>query len=98
MSSVPAWIPPASAGAALVGGLAGAMLQGTFSVRGWRRQIRLEAYSKFLEAGHEFHNSVLIALDSYGSDLFTEKWAAVLNAELIPELAPAFLPISSLAG
>jgi hypothetical protein len=94
MSSVPAWIPLASAGAALVGGLAGAMLQGTFSVRGWRRQTRLEAYTKFLDAEHEFHNSVLIALRSHGTDLFTEKWDAVINAELLLGRAGSLVSIA----
>ena len=30
------------------------MLQGRYGVTGWRRQIRLEAYTKWLDAAHDF--------------------------------------------
>jgi hypothetical protein len=64
MDTTPAWIPLATAAAALIGGGVGAALQGTFSVHSWRRQTRLEAYTKFIAAEHEFNSSLRAALTS----------------------------------
>jgi hypothetical protein len=75
---VDSWIPVASAGAALVGGAAGSWLQATFSTRSWRRQTRLDAYARFVEAEHEFHNALLSALDQVGTlDDWEGAWAAL---------------------
>ncbi len=54
MNSTSVWVPILSAVAALLGAGAGATLQGRYGVTGWRRQIRLDAYTKLLDATHDF--------------------------------------------
>jgi hypothetical protein len=47
------------------------MLQGRYGVAGWRRQIRLEAYARFLNATHDFDsclNSILKTIDESNFD------------------------------
>jgi hypothetical protein len=98
MDTTPVWIPLATAGAALLGGGVGAALQGTFGVRGWRRQTRLEAYSKFLDASHQFHNSVLRAFGDYGTESFHESWRDLLEAELMLGRAGSLVGIAGPAS
>ena len=54
MNDTSVWVPISSAVAALLGGAVGAMFQGRYGVTGWRRQIRMEAYTKLLDASHDF--------------------------------------------
>jgi hypothetical protein len=53
----------------------------TFGVRNWRRQTRLDAYVRFLDAAHDFHNTLLQTLPLYGQPSFEEKWLNVLDAQ-----------------
>jgi len=61
VSSTAIWVPISSAFAALFGAALGAMLQGRYGVSDWRRQIRLEAYTKFLNEAHH-SDSILFEL------------------------------------
>ena len=57
------------------------MLQGRYGVSGWRRQTRLEAYTSFINASHDFNSCLTDALDAVGSDDSDEKWRKVREAE-----------------
>lgn len=88
MSSTSIWVPISSAVAALFGAGFGAALQGRYGVAGWRRQIRLEAYTRFLNAAHDFDNCLFDALDVVDESHFDENrqkleesFAQLLNAE-----------------
>lgn len=81
MTATPLWVPISAAAAALLGGGFGAMLQGRYGVSGWRRQIRLEAYTAFVNATHNFNNRLLEALDAIGEPDFQDKWSKVREAE-----------------
>jgi hypothetical protein len=63
VSDTAIWVPISSAVAALLGGGFGAMLQGRYGVTGWRRQIRLEAYTAFLNAAQDFDSLLPETLD-----------------------------------
>jgi len=77
-----AWLAFATAGTALIGGFLRALLQGTTSVRGWRRQTRFESYAKFIQAEHQFHNAVIDGISAAGLPPFREKHIALLDAQL----------------
>jgi hypothetical protein len=49
------------------------MLQGRYGVTGWRRQIRLEAYTKFLNAAEHFESLLYDTLDTIDESNFDEK-------------------------
>jgi hypothetical protein len=66
------WIPILSAVAALFGAGVGAALQGRYGVTGWRRQIRLEAYTKFLNEVHSFDNLLFDTLNTMDDSNFDE--------------------------
>jgi hypothetical protein len=74
------WIPVSSALAALLGGGFGAMLQGRYGISDWRRQTRLQAYTRFLETVHDFDDCVIDALEAAGESDFDEKWQKVVGA------------------
>lgn len=81
MTGTSVWIPISSAAAALLGGGFGAMLQGRYGVSGWRRQIRLEAYTGFVNVSHDFNKYLYEAFDSVGEPDFDKKWSKVREAE-----------------
>jgi hypothetical protein len=64
VSSTSIWVPISSAFAALFGAGLGAMLQGRYGASGWRRQIRLEAYTGFLNKAHYFDSLLFEALST----------------------------------
>lgn len=76
MSATSVWVPISSAVAALLGAGLGAMLQGRYGATGWRRQIRLEAYTRFIEATHDFNNYFLDAIEAAEQSDFDDKWQA----------------------
>jgi hypothetical protein len=77
MSATSAWIPVSSALAALFGGAFGAMLQGRYSISGWRRQTRLEAFIRFEETLHDFDDRLADALDAIQEPDFDDRWKEV---------------------
>lgn len=76
------WGPVLTAILALAGGFIGAMLQGTSSVRAWRRQTRLDAYAKFIDAEHRFHNAVIDAIAASLTPFAAAKMQVLLDAQL----------------
>jgi hypothetical protein len=67
------WVPILSAVAALLGAGVGAMLQGRYGVTGWRRQIRLEAYTRFLNNAHDFDSLLFDTLNTVDESSFDER-------------------------
>ena len=63
-------------------------------MRSWRRQIRLDAYYKFLEAEHQFHNSMMAAFDAYGHESFSEKMLKFTDAVLLIGRAGSLVSIA----
>jgi hypothetical protein len=88
------WLALATAAAALAGGFLGALIQGTASVRGWRRQTRLDAYTTFVKAEHAFHNSVIDLISAVGLPQYGEKVRAMLDAELALYQAASLVSIA----
>lgn len=73
MSDTSIWIPISSAVAALLGGGFGAMMQGRYGVTGWRRQIRLQAYTGFLNTAHDFDLLLYETLNTIDESNFSEQ-------------------------
>jgi len=69
------------------------MLQGRYGASGWRRQIRLEAYTGFLTACNEFNDCVRVALEAVGEVEYDEKLNMVREAEKLLSRAGAVVTI-----
>jgi hypothetical protein len=92
VSSTAIWVPISSAVAALFGAGFGAMLQGRYGVSGWRRQIRLEAYTGLLNAAHDYDSILYELLKTIDEANFDEKWQRL--DESFSRLARAATPVS----
>jgi hypothetical protein len=80
VSSTSIWVPISAAFAALFGAGLGAMLQGRYGVSGWRRQIRLEAYTEFLNATQHFNDLMYKAMKTINEANFEERWQEISEA------------------
>lgn len=58
------------------------MLQGRYGVSGWRRQIRLQAYTEFLNAAHDFNNLLDDAIKNVNESNLDEKRQALREAHV----------------
>jgi hypothetical protein len=80
VSATSIWVPISSAVAALFGAGFGATLQGRYGTAAWRRQIRLEAYTRFLNATHDFDFLLRESLDTINESNFDQKQHALEEA------------------
>jgi hypothetical protein len=94
MNVTSAWVPISSAVAALFGGGFGAWLQGRYGVSGWRRQVRLDAYTGFLNATHDFDSCLTNALNAIGKSDFDEKWNKTRDAARLLQRAGSLVSIA----
>ena len=94
MNVTSVWVPILSAVAALLGGTFGAWLQGRYGVSGWRRQVRLDAYTGFLNATHDFDSCLTNALNALGKSDFDEKWNKAWDAMRLLQRAGSLVSIA----
>ena|SRR5690242_17988489 len=56
------------------------MLQGRYGVTGWRRQIRLEAYTKWLDAAHDFDSLLFEVLSTISISNFDKRRKEIIES------------------
>lgn len=98
MNVTSVWVAIFSAAAALLGSGFGAWLQGSYGVSGWRRQVRLDAYTGFLNATHDFDSCLTNALNAIGKSDFDEKWSNTRDAAKLLQRAGSLVSIAGPLG